>query len=231
MGEMCEIQKRKWWCRMALPILLAFQFSFLMISCDEAQEHTAPAIYDRDSVSMMVSYGVNTLISDSGIIKYKIVTERWDVNVVKQPSRWTFEKGVFFEQFDQNFHVEAYVQADTAWYFDQLKLWHLRGRVRIRNSNGLIYQSEELFWDGLKHELYSNVFSKVTTPERTLQGTYFRSDEQMRHYTVSNSKGSFMAEDMTGENKNQESAPGDTTQQQVEPILRPQAQKHAKTSQ
>jgi len=39
-----------------------------------------------------------------------------------------------------------------------------------------------------------------------------------------------MAEDMTGENKNQEGAPGDSTQQQVEPILRPQAQKHAKTT-
>ena len=215
---------------MTLPILFTIH-CLLLFSCEEAQEHTAPAIYDRDSVSMMVSYGVNTLISDSGVIKYKIVTERWDVNVIKQPSRWTFEKGVFFEQFDQNFHVEAYVQADTAWYYDQMKLWHLRGRVRIRNANGLIYQSEELYWDGLKHELYSNVFSKVTTPERTLQGTYFRSDEQMRHYTVSNSKGSFLAEDMTGENKNKETTPDETTQQQVEPILRPQAQKHAKTSQ
>ncbi|MBR5749812.1 MAG: LPS export ABC transporter periplasmic protein LptC [Prevotella sp.] len=215
---------------MTLPILFTIH-CLLFFSCEEAQEHTAPAIYDRDSVSMMVSYGVNTLISDSGVIKYKIVTERWDVNVIKQPSRWTFEKGVFFEQFDQNFHVEAYVQADTAWYYDQMKLWHLRGRVRIRNANGLIYQSEELYWDGLKHELYSNVFSKVTTPERTLQGTYFRSDEQMRHYTVSNSKGSFLAEDMTGENKNKETTPDETTQQQVEPILRPQAQKHAKTSQ
>ena len=229
MGEKCEMVKRKWW-RMTLPLLFTINYS-LFTACEEAQEHTAPPIYDRDSVSMMVSYGVNTLISDSGIIKYKIVTERWDVNVIKQPSRWTFEKGVFFEQFDQNFHVEAYVQADTAWYFDQIKLWHLRGRVRIRNVNGLVYQSEELYWDGLKHELYSNVFSKVTTPERTLQGTYFRSDEHMAHYTVSNSKGSFKTEDMTGENKNQDTAPGDTTQQQSEPILRPQTQKHARTLQ
>ena len=221
---------RRRWYRM-LPLLLFTVHCSLFTACEEAKEHTAPAIYDRDSVSTMVSYGVNTLISDSGIIKYKIVTERWDVNMVKQPSRWTFEKGVFFEQFDQNFHVEAYVQADTAWYYDQQKLWHLRGRVRIRNANGLVYTSEELYWDGLRHELYSNVFSRVTTPERTLQGTYFRSDEQMRHYTVSNSKGSFMAEDMTGENKNQDSAPGDTTQQQTEPILRPQAQKHAKSPQ
>jgi hypothetical protein len=121
------------------------------------------------------------------------------------------------------------VQADTAWYFDQQKLWKLRGRVRIRNVNGLIYESEELYWDGLKHELYSNVFSKVTTPERTLQGTYFRSDEQMRHYTVSNSKGSFTTQDMENDNQ-QQGTPGDTTQQQTEPILRPQAVKHARTT-
>lgn len=228
MGEKCELAKSMKWCRMALLTLFAIHFS-LFVSCDEATEHTAPAIHDRDSASMMVSYGVNTLISDSGVIKYKIVTERWDVNTIKNPTRWTFEKGVFFEQFDQQFHVEAYVQADTAWYFDQIKLWKLRGRVRIRNINGLIYESEELYWDGLKHELYSYVFSKVTTPERTLQGTYFRSDEQMRHYTVSNSKGSFTTDDMENDNQ-QNSAPGDTTQQQMEPILRPQTTKHARTN-
>ena len=34
------------------------------------------------------------------------------------------------------------------------------------------------------------------TPERTLEGTYFRSDEHMAHYEVTNSVGSFEAEDM-----------------------------------
>jgi len=215
-------------CKVEGRVALLGCLMLSLIGCNEVTEHTAPAILERDSVSMMTSYGVNTLISDSGIIKYKIVTERWDVNVVRDPSRWTFEKGVFFEQFDEKFHVEAYVQADTAWYYDQKKLWHLRGRVRIRNVNGLIYESEELFWDGLRHELYSNVFSKVTTPERTLQGTYFLSDEHMAHYTVSNSKGSFRAEDMTGEDE-QNAAPADTTQQQTEPVLRPQTVKHRRT--
>jgi hypothetical protein len=209
-----------------------FSYCVLVIgyySCTEPVEHTAPAIHERDSVSVMTSYGVNTLISDSGVIKYKIVTERWDVNTIKNPNCWTFEKGVFFEQFDQQFHVEAYVQADTAWYFDQKKLWHLRGRVRIRNVNGLLYESQELWWDGLRHELYSNVFSKVTTPERTLQGTYFLSDERMTHYTVSNSKGSFTTDDMEKKDEQASTAPGDTIQQ-PEPILRPQTQKHARTT-
>lgn len=199
----------------------------VLSGCEEEKEHTAPAIHDRDSVSVMTSYGVNTLISDSGVIKYRIVTERWDVNTIRKPSRWEFLKGIFFEQFDQQFHTEGYIQADTAWYYDQLKLWKLRGRVRIRNINGLVYTSEELYWDGLRHEFYSNVFSRVVTPERTLQGTYFRSDEHMSHYTVSNSKGSFTTESIE---KDDNSTPKDTTQQQFQAPLRPQAVKHAKTN-
>lgn len=201
------------------------------LSCSQEVEHTAAAIHDRDSVSMMVSYGVNTLVSDSGVIKYKIVTERWDVNTVKHPTRWTFEKGIFMEQFDEKFHVEAYVQADTAWYYDQLKLWELRGRVRIRNVNGLVFTSEELYWDGMKHELYSNKFSRVVTPERTLQGTYFRSDERMTRYTVSNSKGSFVKDSMDDNSTAPAtSAPASTTPDtaKVEP-LRPAATKRAAT--
>jgi len=203
-----------------------------LLSCSEAQEHTAAAIRDQDSVSVMTSYGVNTLISDSGVIKYRIVTERWDVNTVRQPSRWEFMKGVFFEQFDQQFHVEGYIQADTAWYYDQKKLWHLRGRVRIRNTSGLVYSSEELYWDGLRHEFYSYSFSRVVTPERTLQGTYFRSDERMTHYLVSNSKGSFTTESMKeDESAPQSTVPQDSTMQQPQEFMRPQAVKHARTTQ
>lgn len=211
-------------------ILMAFMavISTFPLSCSEEKEHTAPAIHDRDSVSMMVTYGVNTLISDSGVIKYKIVTECWDVNTVKNPTRWTFIRGIFLEQFDEKFHVQSYVQADTAWYYDQLKLWELRGRVRIRNIDGLRFQSEELFWDGTTHELYSNKFSRLITPERTLQGTYFRSDERMTHYTVSNSKGSFVKSDMDGNNGTASTAGSVADTANVQPV-RPLATKHAAT--
>lgn len=214
-------------------IAIAAFVAMILSGCNDVQEHTAPAIRDRDSVSVMTSYGVNTLISDSGVIKYKIITERWDVNTIKNPSRWTFEKGVFFEQFDEKFHVQAYIQADTAWYFDQQKLWHLRGRVKIRNINGLLYESEELYWDGVRHELYSNVFSKVTTPERSMEGTYFLSDERMTHYTVSNSKGSFIREDMTGESKDEDKDKKDAKQDTVQAPqpMRQQLQKHRRTGQ
>lgn len=212
--------------RKTLGRLLGLSFFIYYLSfslaCSEAQEHVAGAVNPQDSASMMTTYGVNTLISDSGVIKYRIVTERWDVNTVRHPSRWEFMKGVFFEQFDEQFHVQAYIQADTAWYFDQLRLWKLRGRVSIRNVKGLVYTSEELFWDGIKHEFYSTVFSRVVTPERTMEGTYFRSDENMDHYMVSNSVGSFKAADMTGDEPQTTTDNGD----EGEEPLRPAPEKH-----
>lgn len=195
----CKVESKLRWFTLLLGLsFVVFHLSF-SVACTEPQEHTAQAINPEDSASIMVSYGVNTLISDSGVIKYRIVTERWEVNTVRQPSRWEFMKGIFFEQFDEQFHVQGYIQADTAWYYDQQRLWKLRGRVNLRNVNGLIYTSEELYWDGMRHEFYSTVFSRVVTPERTMEGTYFRSDEKMDHYLVTNSKGSFIASDFDPE--------------------------------
>lgn len=192
----------------------------LLASCEEQKEHTAPAIHDRDSVSMMTSYGVNTLISDSGVIKYRIVAERWEVNTVRNPLRWIFEKGLFFEQFDEKFHVQSYIQCDTAYYYDQKRLWELRSRVSILTKDGLRFTSQQLFWDETNHELYSHVHSKLVTPERTLEGSYFRSDERMTKYYVSNSRGSFEKGDIAGTGDTISSAP-DTVKAAVRPQVRP----------
>lgn len=206
---------------MKRTILFIILSSLLLTGCQEQKEHTAPAINPRDSVAMMISYGVNTLISDSGVIKYRIVTERWEINQNRKPTRWIFDKGLFLEQFDQKFHLQSYIQSDTAYYYDENRIWELRGRVRILTKDGLRYRSEQLFWDENKHELYSHVYSTLITPERELQGSYFRSDEQMTKYYVSNSKGSFEKGDFTGDNDTLRTAP-DTVKVQMRPQPLPQ---------
>lgn len=147
----------------------------------------------------MMSYGVNTLISDSGIMKYRIVAERWEINEKTNPPKWTFIKGVFFQQFDKNFHIAATISADTAWYFSNQRLWKLRGRVVMRNVNGTLFNSEELYWDQRNHTLYSHVFARLFTPEREMQGSEFWSDEYMTNYRIKNGKGAFPTGDVMEE--------------------------------
>lgn len=208
--------------------ILCFIFFLLCLlySCSQEREHTAPAINPKDSVSLMTTYGVNTLISDSGIMKYRIVAEKWEVNELRNPSRWIFERGLFLEQFDEKLNVQAFIQCDTAYYYDKNKLWSLRGRVRVRTQDGVRFSSEELYWDQNLHELYSNKFSKLVSPDRELQGAYFRSDERLTHYIISNTKGSFIKGDMLNTEKDSILTAPDTTKNKSRLPMSPSAKKN-----
>lgn len=174
---------------------------FCLFACNEKKDHSAPAVNERDSASMMVSWGINTLISDSGVMRYRMVAERWEVNTVKNPSFWYFDKGLFLEQFDEQFHIQAFIECDTAWFYDQIRVWELRGNVKIRTNDGTRFASEELYWNQATRKLYSYKFSKLTTQDSEMQGTHFESDEpdnqgQLNHYLIDNSKGYFKASDV-----------------------------------
>ncbi len=137
----------------------------------------------------MTSHGISNLISDSGVISYKIVAEDWNIYTT-QPQKWTFLKGLFLEKFDTTFHVEWHLQADTAYCHDN-RLWELRGRVVMLNREGTLFRSEELFWDMNAHTMWSNMFVRVTRPDndQQLEGDCFRSNEEMTDYHITSSSG------------------------------------------
>ena len=166
-------------------VLGAVVMLILPFSCTEEEKRHAPAIAEKDSLPFMQSRGISTLISDSGVIRYKIVAEEWNIYNTTNPPKWTFLKGILLEKFDSTFHIDWFVQADTAYCHNQ-QLWELRGRVVIRNQEGTVFTSEGLFWDMDRHEMYSNLFMTIRKPDEFLQGYNFRSNEQMTRYSVTN---------------------------------------------
>lgn len=181
-------------------------FHLLMCACTSEVEHLAEPVMGEDTLLFMHSNGINTYISDSGVLRYHMVVEEWDIyngTVPGEPTTWKFMKGLLMERFDEKFHVDLFVQSDTAWLHKQ-KLWELRGRVVVRNVNGDVFRTEELFWDLDKHEMWNTQYMHITTPERELEGTEFHSNEQMTRYTVFNSVGTFPVEE-------KETAPPDSS--------------------
>lgn len=155
----------------------------LLSSCESDKPPIAPAILMRDSIPVMTSYGVSKLISDSGLIRYKIIAEEWKVYDMTQPPRQTFEKGLLLEKFNQHFHIQMYITADTAFWYNQ-NLWELRGRVCVWNEEGTVFRSDLLYWNMDLHEFYSNRYSYLVTPDREVKGYSFHSNEQMTKYEV-----------------------------------------------
>ncbi len=179
----------------------------MLFSCEGETGHPAQAVRAEDSLPFMHARGINTLISDSGVMRYRMVAEEWDIyKHGNGPTTWKFMKGLLMERFDENFHVDLYVQSDTAYLHNQ-DMWELRGRVVIRNIKNEIFKTEELFWDMDKHEMWSHKFIRIITPERELQGTEFRSNETMTRYWITNSSGAFPVTDTQNQ-----TAPADTAQ-------------------
>ena len=69
----------------------------LLPACNNNKKNIAEAVNEKDSLPDMRTTGVTTYISDSGMIRYKIITDEWLIYSQKNPPYWAFEKGVYME--------------------------------------------------------------------------------------------------------------------------------------
>ena len=146
---------------------------------------------DADSVPTMTTRNVETLISDSGVVRYRITTPIWYVYDEAAEPRWNFPEGVNLEKYDMLFRREATVRADSATYFKAKELWRLDGNVNITNTQGVKFLTEQLFWDQRGHKLYSVSFIHIERPDRVLEGYGFDSNDQLTRYTIRRVSGIF----------------------------------------
>lgn len=179
-----------------ITIALAMvMFILLSAACSGRKKIVSEAITERDSLPVMETKGVTTLISDSGIIRYRLQAEKWEVFDKKKPPYWAFEEGIYLETFDTLFQMEANIVADTAYYFEKQKLWKLMGNVIIKNLKGEKFNTELLFWDQNTEKVYSDRFIRIEQPDRIITGRGFESNQEMTKYSIHKPEGIFYMED------------------------------------
>lgn len=178
-------------------VLGAMVMLLLFSSCSGKKKELGDAITERDSMAVMDTHGVTTLVSDSGVTRYRINTEEWLVFDRKNPPYWAFEKGVYLEKFDSIFQVEASIKADTAYFFNKEELWKLMGNVHIQNLKGEQFDTELLYWDQRAQRIYSDEFIRIEQPDRIITGHGFESNQQMTVYTIRKPEGIFYVDEET----------------------------------
>lgn len=156
------------------------------VSCKEDNTNAVDFPYDPETVPTANTDSVTVLISDSGLIRYKILAKTWMVFEQAKDPHWLYPEGFYAEQFDTTFTVVAVVKSDTAWNYTKRKLFVLRGHVSIVNSLGEKFTSEELFWDQRSQTVYSDKYVEVDRPGKVLlRARGFKSNQQMTDYSFS----------------------------------------------
>ncbi len=184
----------------AIAVLILFG------SCSKKNKYTGEAISERDSMPSMVTHDVETFISDSGVVRYRVLADEWSIYDRKNPPHWAFEKGMYMEQFDTLHSVEASIKSDTAYYYDRKKLWKLVGNVEIENHNGERFTTELLYWNQVTERVYSDKYIRIVQPDRIIEGEGFDSNQQFTVYQIESIKGVFYVD----EEQTQPVSPADT---------------------
>jgi len=155
-----------------------------ILSCKDKNENLVAFVYDPEVVPTMITDSVTTLISDSGITRYKLVTDVWKVFDKAKEPYWYFPEGIYLEQFTPDFNTEATVKADTAWYYSQKDLWKLIKNVHVENMDGDVFESEELYWDKKNKRVYSDQYIEIKRGVTEMKGYGFESNEAMNDYRI-----------------------------------------------
>ena len=169
-------------------VSMAVVVLIFLASCQEKQ-FNAPAIECRDSLAVMSTYDVSTLISDSGRISYRIDAKEWLVFDKRQPPYWAFEKGVYLEKYDLDMNVEAIIKCDTAYYYSSQQLWKLIGNVDIRNQKNERFYTDLMYWDQENEKIYSDAYIKIEQEDQVTEGVGFSSNQSMTLWEIKNTKG------------------------------------------
>lgn len=104
-------------------------FILLLAACREERKVDVAAGLNPEKMATMTTKNISTLISDSGVIQYKIVAPLWQVFDEADTPYWHFPKGLFLQKYDPYFQV-----------------WQLWRRIRQSFSRTSVYGVSKGMW-------------------------------------------------------------------------------------
>ena len=179
----------------AVAMLLFCAFA----SCSREVKEEVEIGFNPDSTYTLKAVDVVTLVSDSGVTRYKVQTREWYMFGEASEPYWYFPKKLHLEKFDSLFRVEASVDADTAYFYERRKLWKLVGKVRVRSLQGEQFETSVLYWDQNSETIYSDRFIRITKGDFVNTGQGFESNQALTQYRIFNSAAEIPFEDRSSD--------------------------------
>lgn len=152
--------------------------------CGEENHTYVANVGDASKVPTMSTANVRTLISDSGFTRYNIETPLWDIYDNTADAYWKFPQGLELQQYDDNMHPQASMRCDSATYFASKRLWRLDGHVVMVNTLKDTMLTQQVFWNQLRQEIYSDSFVHIVRQSHVIEGYGFASNQTMTRYNV-----------------------------------------------
>jgi LPS export ABC transporter protein LptC len=175
-------------------VYIVFPMLFISFLSCENDINTITSLSQVDSLPEELAREIRVVYSDSGRMKA----------VLESPYMKKYEQKDPFYEFPAGFRVIFYDSAMkpqteiTARYGirnERTKIMEAKNNVVVKSINKQEQlDTEHLIWDEIKRTIYSEVFVKITRPDRVIYGDGLTSDQDFSNYTIKNLKGEFQVD-------------------------------------
>ena len=151
---------------------------------DEEKDYEGPAVE---------FYDVETMVSDSAIIKLKITGPR---QLTFQNGDLEYPDGVHIQFYDKNSKITSTITANRGYYFKADNLYKVEEDVEVVNfQTGEKLNSEELFWDPRTEKVHTEKFVNITTKTKIIKGVGLVANQDFSSYQIGKITGEIYLED------------------------------------
>jgi LPS export ABC transporter protein LptC len=169
--------------------LLIIFLSLSFYSCKPNTIEEIKKVSEQDTFPIAVINNAEVYYSDSGTVTMHILAPI--IRNYLYPNEITILEGKLKGNFyDSIGRVQSVINCDFAKLDDKNGIVELRKNVKVFNvMDETEFYSEELIWNRREHNIKSNKFIRIITPDKIIWGDGFLSDEELKNYKILKPKG------------------------------------------
>ena len=171
-----------------LAVIAAMLFTAMLPSCKNDVQ-TVLSLDVVDTLPEMTARDIEIYYSERGKVQIKLVSP-YLVNETEEEPLLIFPDGFTVYFYDSTMNIQSTITADYGISHEKKKIMEARHNVVVENiQKGEKLNTEELFWDRNKQEIYSTKFVRLTTGEQVITGDGLTSKEPFEEILITNPKG------------------------------------------
>ena len=175
----------KWSTR--LPGLAFIPVLLLLSSCEKKIDKIK-----KNEILTLPSITVKsfqTVFDDSGKVQLVMTSPLMETYDNVDIPYSEFKSGIKVVFYDGHKDPVGSVIAKYAKFINKNNLWELRDSVVVVNQTNDRLETEQLFWDQGKDNIYTDRFVKITSEDMNIIGTGFESDTHLNRRRIKNPSG------------------------------------------
>lgn len=169
----------------------------LLTACSASKEDEAKIRELQENAPLQEAFNVKFVFSEMANIQARLTAPH--VVEIKEGEETVnkFDDGLHLEFFTKEGEKKTDLTANAGKFKNNFQTAEFRGNVILINETGEKLETETLYWDKIKNQVYTPEFVKIQTGDQIIYGDSMESNTDFTRYRIFKIRGSIqLDEDM-----------------------------------